>query len=104
MLTLSIFTEYFTDLQINSRKRKKRKINCVVDARGPPYVRTKKPKSTQQRKGGPLQKKIDANSYIQSPQTDFQKGAQAASEDVITTQRDDSEFDETRDRDFYENK
>ena len=52
----------------------------------------------------PFKKKIDANSYIQSPQTDFQKGAQAASEDVITTQRDDSEFDETRDRDFYENK
>ena len=87
MLQLSIFTEYFTDLQINSRKRKKRKINCVVDARGPPYVRTKKPKSTQQRKGGPFKKKIDADSYIQSPQTDFQKdstnGAQVASEDVI---------------------
>ena len=48
-------------------------------------------------------KKVDADSYIQSPQTDFQKGAQVASEDVITTQRDDSEFDETRDRDFYEN-
>ena len=73
------------------KEKKKRKINCVVDVRVPPNVGTKKTKATQRRKGGTFKRNTDAHSYIQSPQTDFQKdstnGAQVASEDISTTQR-----------------
>ena len=73
------------------KEKKKRKINCVVDVRVAPNVDTKKTKATQQRKGGLFKKNIDVDSYVQSPQGDFRKdstnGAQVASEDVSTTQR-----------------
>ena len=73
------------------KEKKKRKISCIVDVRVPPNVGTKKTKATQRRKGGPFKKNVDAQSYIPSPWTDFQKDstneAQVASEDVNTTQR-----------------
>ena len=73
------------------KEKKIRKINCVVDIRVPPNADTKKIKATQQRKGGPFKKNIDAHSYNQSPQTDFQKnstkGAQVASEYISTAER-----------------
>ena len=73
------------------KKKKKRKISCIVDVRVPPNVGTKKTKATQRRKGGPFKKNVDTHSYIPSPRTDFQKDstneAQVASEDVSTTQR-----------------
>ena len=52
---------------------------------------TRKTKATQQRKYGPFKKNVDPQSYIPSPRIDFQKGstngAQVASKDVSTTQR-----------------
>ena len=53
------------------KEKKKRKINCVVDVKVLLNLGTKKAKATQQRKGGPFKKNIDAHSYTQSPKIDF---------------------------------